>query len=178
MDTITIHDSTFRIFLQPGEIHDAVERIARQLNNDLHDKDVIFLVILNGSFLFAADLLRNYHNSCRISFVKISSYEGITNEGRIKELIGINEILEDKTVVIVEDIVDTGNTLDCVINQIKEKHPAELKIVTLLLKPEAYEYPHKIDYIGFRIPNRFVVGYGLDYDGFGRNMTGIYSLVE
>jgi hypoxanthine phosphoribosyltransferase len=151
--------------------------MAAQMNHDLTGKDVIFLVILNGSFLFAADLLRQLELHCRISFLKLASYDGF-NSSSLKQLIGINEILEDKTVVIIEDIIDTGNTLDSVIHQVIEKKPAELRIATLLLKPEAYEYMHKIDYVGFRIPNQFVVGYGLDYNGFGRNLNCIYTLAE
>jgi hypoxanthine phosphoribosyltransferase len=177
METIIIHDNTFQIYLESKKIQAAVEKIATQMNRDLNGKDVIFLVILNGSFLFAADLLRRLTINCRVSFLKLSSYEGFNNEG-LKQLIGINEILEDKTVVIIEDIIDTGSTLDLVINQIRERKPAELKVATLLLKPDAYEYAHKIEYVGFRINNQFVVGYGLDYDGFGRNLNSIYSLAE
>lgn len=178
MNTITIHDRSFRIYLESEKIQAAIDKIAKQLNHELINKDVIFLVILNGSFLFAADLVRRLTINCRISFLKLASYEGFENGESVKQLIGLNEILEDKTVVIVEDIVDTGNTLDSIITQVKEKKPTEIKTVTLLLKPESYEFPYKIDFIGFRIPDQFVVGYGLDYDGLGRNLNSIYTLVE
>jgi hypoxanthine phosphoribosyltransferase len=166
------------MYLESEKIQATINKIAIRLNHELFNKDAIFLVILNGSFLFAADLVRRLTINCRISFLKLSSYEGFENGESVRQLIGINEILEDKTVIIVEDIVDTGNTLNLIITQVKEKKPAEIKIVTLLLKPEAYEYPHKIDYVGFKIPDQFVVGYGLDYNGLGRNLNSIYTLVE
>jgi len=178
MDSIMIHDKRFHLLFRAARIQSVIEKIGKQLNKDLAEKELVFLVILNGSFLFAADLIRRFKHPCRISFVKISSYEGTENSGSIKKLIGINEKLEDKTVIIMEDIVDSGNTLDVVIRELQSLKPAEIRIATLLLKPDAYEYSHKIDYVGFRIPNEFVVGYGLDYNGFGRNMNDIYIQEE
>jgi len=178
MDSIKIHDSKFSLLFGSEKIQAAIDEMGKQLNNDLEGKEVVFLVILNGSFLFAADLIRRIKFHCRISFIKLASYEGTSNSGKIKKLIGLNEMLEDKTVVILEDIVDSGNTLDSIFKVVQPMKPAEVKIATLLLKPEAYEYSYKIDYVGFRISSQFVVGYGLDYDGFGRNLNGIYVLTE
>jgi len=178
MESITIHDKKFSLSIPADQIVAKVDQMAVRLNKDLAGKEVVFVAVLNGSFIFASDLLKRIRLSCRISFVKLASYEGIENTGEIKELIGINEVLRDKTVVLIEDIVDSGNTLNSLIIQIASFQPAELKIVTLLFKPDAYEYRHRIDYTGFRIPNRFVVGYGLDYEGLGRNLDGIYTVVE
>jgi hypoxanthine phosphoribosyltransferase len=178
MDHIRIHDRKFHILLGSKEIQTRIKKISEQLNTDLCGKDVVFLVILNGSFLFASDLIRQIRFHCRISFVKLASYEGTNSTGSVRQLIGLNEVLENKTVVIVEDIVDSGNTLSTVVDNLLGMHPADLKVVTLLLKPDAYEYNYRIDYVGFKIPNHFVVGYGLDYDGLGRNLNDIYSQTE
>jgi hypoxanthine phosphoribosyltransferase len=178
MNSIKIHDKRFRLFLRSGKIQSGIVKIGKQLNKDLSGKEVVFLVILNGSFLFAAELIRQFKHPCRVSFLKLASYEGADNSGAVKKLIGHNDKLEDKTVIIIEDIVDSGNTLDSVIREVNSLKPAEVRIATLLLKPEAYEYLYKLDYVGFRIPNQFVVGFGLDYDGLGRNMNDIYILTE
>jgi hypoxanthine phosphoribosyltransferase len=177
MKSIKINDLIFDLYLDSDRIQAAVKKLAASMNHDLAGKEVVFLVILNGSFLFAADLIRQIDFNCRISFLKLSSYNGIKN-GEPRILIGLIENLKDKTVVIIEDIIDTGNTLDLVIRQIREEEPAELQIAALLMKHDAYEYTHKIDYVCFRIPNQFVVGYGLDYDGFGRNLNSIYTVVQ
>lgn len=178
MESITIHHKKFRLSISSGKIVAAVNTLASQLNKDLEGREVVFIAVLNGSFMFASDLMKKIRIDCRISFVKLASYEGTENTGHLNRLIGINEVLTDKTVVIIEDIVDSGNTINTLIEQIGKLQPAEIKTVALLFKPDAYEYTHKIDYTGFRIPNTFVVGYGLDYDGLGRNMDGIYTLVE
>jgi hypoxanthine phosphoribosyltransferase len=178
MDSVKIHDSQFRLLLKPEKIQSVVKKMSKQLNSDLADNDVVFLVNLNGAFLFAADLIRRITFHCRISFVKFASYEGFDNSGRITQLIGLNEMLEEKTVVIVEDIVDSGNTLDSIIKEISSQKPSGIKVASLMLKPEAYEFTHKIDYVGFRISNQFVVGYGLDYNGLGRNLNSIYVKIE
>ncbi len=178
MESIIIHDKKFRLSIPLRKIAVTVNKLARQLNRDLQDKDVVFIAVLNGSFMFAADLLKKIRLSCRISFVKLSSYEGTETSGHIHELIGIQEELTGKTVVVIEDVVDSGSTLDALITRVKTMHPSEIITVTLLFKPDAYEYHTKIDYTGFRIPAKFIVGYGLDYDGLGRNLNGIYTLVE
>jgi len=178
METIIIHDKEFRLYIPSYKIETVLNDLASSLNSDLHKKEVIFLAVLNGAFMFASDLLKRISFNCRISFVKLASYEGTESSGRIKELIGINEVLRDKSVVILEDIIDTGSTLDELLAVVRTYQPDEIKIASLLFKPDAYEYPHKIDYTGIRIPNDFVVGYGLDYDGYGRNLKDIYTVVE
>lgn len=178
METISIHDKKFRLTIPMEKIVAKVENLASRLNSDLKDKDIVFIVILNGAFMFAADLLKKIKLSCRITFIKLASYEGVESSGQINQLFGINEVLQDKTVVIIEDIVDSGNTLNTLMTEIIRLKAAEIKTVALLFKPDAYEYNCRIDYIGFRIPDKFVVGYGLDYDGLGRNLNGIYTVVD
>ena len=155
-----------------------IERIADEINSDLKDKAVVFVVILNGAFMFASDLYKLITLDSRISFLKLASYQGTTSSGQVKQLIGLNESLKDKTVVVVEDIVDTGHTLNSIIKQLKGFDPNDIKIASLLFKPDSFQYKYKIDYLGFSIPNDFIVGYGLDYDGFGRNLDSIYTIIN
>ncbi len=155
-----------------------VEKLAAQINTDLAGRDAVFLGILNGAFVFAADLLRQIDLKARVSFVKLASYEGTSSSGSIKELIGWNEDVKNLLVVIVEDIVDTGATLESIVDELVIRKVAEIKIAALLFKPAAYTRDIPIDYIGFKIPNDFVIGYGLDYNGFGRNLPSIYTLVH
>jgi len=178
MKTIQIRDKQFKKSIPANEIQLKVEQMAGAINNELKDRSVIFVVILNGAFMFASDLYKLISLNSRISFVKAVSYAGTSSTGKIKQLIGLNESLKDTTVVIVEDIIDTGFTLDSIYKQIKGFEPSDIKIAALLHKPDSYKFNYKIDYIGFNIPNDFVVGYGLDYEGFGRNLNSIYSLVE
>jgi len=178
MDHVKIHDKIFTSYISPEDIRRRVSLIARQINNDLEGRDILFLGILNGSFMFIADLYREITIASAISFLKLSSYLGTQTTGSIKELIGLNENIAGKTVVVVEDIIDTGRTLNDIIKDLKAKGASSIVVVTLLYKPQAYDGDHGIDYIGFEIPNDFVVGYGLDYDGFGRNLPGIYRIVE
>src|SRR5262249_50020890 len=146
------------------------------INNDYQGKDVVFIAILNGAFMFAADLMKRVTIPCEISFVKVSSYEGMNTSGRVDEVIGLNTDLRNKHVVIVEDIVDTGITIDKVMTLLSAEKPESIKIATLLFKPEAFRGKHKPDFVGFSIPNSFVVGYGLDYNEHGRNTEHIYQL--
>lgn len=178
MKEVTVLDKRFRVSISENEIQKQIKNLANTINSDLKGKDVIFLGILNGSFMFASDLFKFIDLPCQITFLKLASYQGTTSSGNVKRLIGINENIEGKTVVILEDIIDTGNTLDNIIKQLKGYEPAEIKIATLLHKPEAYVKDIPIDYIGFSIPNDFIVGYGLDYDGFGRNLGDIYTIIE
>ncbi|MBN1119196.1 MAG: hypoxanthine phosphoribosyltransferase [Bacteroidales bacterium] len=178
MKTIQILDKKFSISIPASEIQLKIEELAEQLNSELHEKAVVFVVILNGAFMFASDLYKLVTLDSRISFLKLASYSGTSSSGQVKQLIGLNESLKDKTVVILEDIIDTGVTLDSILKQLKGFEPAEIKIATLLHKPDAYTFKHKIDYIGFSIPNDFIVGYGLDYDGFGRNLDSIYTVID
>ncbi len=178
MNEICILDKNFRESI-PGEaIKCRIEEIARQLNTDLAGKDVIFLGILNGAFIFAADLFRHIEFPAKISFVKFASYKGTNSSGTVKELIGWNDDVTGKTIVIIEDIVDTGNTIDLLIDELRARKPYEVKIAALFLKPSAYLKSINIDYVGFNIPDDFVIGYGLDYDGYGRNLTSVYTMVS
>lgn len=152
--------------------------MAEKINRDFKGKNVVFLGILNGSFMFASDLFRKIRLDCQISFVKLASYTGETSRGKVKQLIGLGEQIKGKTVVILEDIVDTGITLDTIMKQLNGFEPAEIMVVTLLLKPDALQRKVRIDYVGMEIPNDFVIGYGLDFDGYGRNFPGIYKIVK
>ncbi len=174
---IEVLDKKFRIYISQQEIEKTIRKVSDTISNDLAGKDVIFLGILNGSFMFAAELMKHISFPCLISFLKIASYQGTVSSGNVKRLIGLTEDIKDKTVVILEDIIDTGKTMDNIIRQLKGYEPAEIKIATLLFKPDAYNDNHKIDYYGFSIPNDFIIGYGLDYNGYGRNLPDIYQIV-
>ena len=178
MQKVKILDKEFEISINADEIQKAIDKIAGKINTDLKDKDVIFLGILNGSFMFASDLFKRINIDCQITFVKVASYQGTMSTGNVKRLIGINEDIKDKTVVIIEDIVDTGHTLDNIIRQLIGYEPKEIKIATFLFKPDAYTKDIPLDYVGFDIPNDFIVGYGLDYDGYGRNLENLYTLIK
>jgi hypoxanthine phosphoribosyltransferase len=178
MKRIQIHDKTFEISILNEEIRASIRRIGMRINDDLKGKTPVFVCILNGSFMFAADLLKEITLPCEVSFVKMASYAGTKSSGYIKELIGFNENLKGRTVVIVEDIVDSGNTMEEIMVNLKELGVEEVKIATLILKPEAYKKNIPLDYVGLSISNEFIVGYGLDYDGHGRNLKDIYKNIE
>jgi hypoxanthine phosphoribosyltransferase len=178
MKEIRILDKKFREYITEDALKSRIRELSVQMNTDLAGKDVVFLGILNGAFLFAADLFRCIHLPARISFIKLASYEGTSSSGTIKELIGWNEDIRNKTIIIVEDIVDTGNTLERIVDELVIRKASEIKIATLLFKPEAYTKDIPLNYVGFEIPNDFVVGYGLDYDGFGRNLPSVYTLIS
>lgn len=173
---VRLGDKTFVPYLEGKKINDAVQAIAVRINHDYQGKKPLFLVVLNGAFLFAADLLRAIDLECEISFVKYSSYHGTASTGQVKELIGLKESLEGRDVIIVEDIVDTGNTIVQMMGDIGKRNTASVRIAALLFKPEAYKKDVKIDYVGLEIPNDFIVGYGLDYNGLGRNLKDIYVI--
>ncbi len=178
MVTITLLDKEFMNFIPAEKIQVEVQHIADRINADLKNEDVVFLGILNGAFMFASDLLRKISFNAQVSFVKLSSYHGTETTGSVKRLIGIQEDLKDKTVVVIEDIIDTGNTIENIINQLKGFRPRQILVASLLLKPDYYSKNIKLDYVGFRIPKEFVVGYGLDYQGYGRNLRSIYKIAE
>lgn len=178
MYKITLLDKNFSLFIPPEKIQSEVQSIADRMNNDLKNEEVIFIGILNGAFMFASDLLRKITFNTQVSFVKLTSYQGTLSSGQVRSLIGINENLKDKTVVIIEDIIDTGNTIESIIHQIKGFRPKQVFVATLLFKPELYTKDIKLDYVGFNIPKDFVVGYGLDYQGYGRNLRGLYKIIE
>jgi adenylate kinase len=177
MESIQIHDKQFVPFINRAKISRYVEFLANQIAEDIGPDEVpIFIGILNGSFMFAADFVRNYPNDCHITFVKMASYEGVNSTGKIKHLVGINEDLTGKTVVILEDIIDTGNTLAEIYDIFRDKQVKKLLNATLFFKPDVFRKELPIDYIGKSIEDKFIVGYGLDYDGLGRNLPDIYQL--
>jgi len=178
MQEIKVLDKKFKMFITSDKLQERITELANEINNDMRDKDVVFFGILNGVFLFAADLFKRIDFPSQISFLKLASYEGTTSTGKIKELIGWNEDITGKTIIVIEDIVDTGNTLERIIGELALRKAKEVKVVTLLFKPEAYTKDIPLDYVGFEIPNNFVVGYGLDYDGYGRNHDSIYTLIK
>jgi hypoxanthine phosphoribosyltransferase len=177
MSIIKIKDKSFKTFISEAEIQTRVKAVADKINRDLEGKNPLLLAVLNGSFVFAADLMRYITIPCEISFVKLASYQGTTSTGEIKEVIGLNEDISGRTVVIVEDIVDTGATMKRMIETLGTRNPKALHICTLLLKPDKLAVPLDIKYVAIEIPNDFIVGYGLDYDQQGRNLRDIYTLV-
>jgi hypoxanthine phosphoribosyltransferase len=178
MNNIRIHDKTFRPYLSEEAIQDKVTELAAALNRDYADKNPIFIAILNGAFIFAADLFKSLHIDAEISFIKLASYKGMKSSGQVLTAIGLDIEIFNRHVVILEDIVDTGKTLHEFLPQLLHQQPASLKIVALLHKPEATTFSVPVDYSGFKIPDKFVVGYGLDYNGLGRNTAAIYQLLE
>jgi hypoxanthine phosphoribosyltransferase len=177
MKTIRVKDKEFKHSISAEEINSAIERLATQLNNDLAGRNPLFLVVLNGAFIFAADLYRKITVESEISFVKLASYSGTSSTSEVKELIGLNERVKGRYVVILEDIIDTGTTMQFLMNKLRYLGVEDVKLVSLLFKPLAFRESFRIDYLGIEIPNEFIVGYGLDYDGFGRNYADIYKIV-
>ncbi len=178
MKTITLKDKTFGISIPENELLTAIEKVAEKMRKDLEGKNPIFLVVLNGAFMFAADLMKRVEIPAQMSFIKLSSYNGTNSTGSVNEIIGLNEDVKGRTVVIVEDIVDSGLTMSKMVEILKNKGVSELKIATLFFKPDALKYPLNLDYVVMPIPNDFIVGYGLDYDGYGRNLRDIYTLIK
>ncbi|MBQ8949000.1 MAG: hypoxanthine phosphoribosyltransferase [Prevotella sp.] len=178
MDSVKIKDKCFRVSIHETEIKRRVKEVAEQINKDMEGKNPLFLCVLNGSFIFAADLLREITIPCNISFVKLASYQGTTSTGKVKEVIGLNEDLSGRTIVIVEDIVDTGRTMRQMIESLGTRNPASVHICTLFVKPTKLEEPLDIDYAAFSIPDDFIVGYGLDYDQEGRGLKHVYTIVS
>lgn len=178
MAYIRVHDKLFEPFLSQEEIQTRISFIAEQLNADYSDRKPLFIAILNGSFIFASDLFKKLHIDAEICFIKLASYKGSKSTGHVVTAIGLDNEIYGRDVVIIEDIVDTGKTLTEFLPQLQHQQPASLKIVALLHKAEATLFPVPIDYLGFTIPDKFVVGYGLDYDGLGRNIPEIYKVVE
>ncbi len=176
MATVRIGDKTFETSIPEDEIKRRVKAVARQISDDMRGRNPLLLAVLNGSFIFAADLMREMDIPCEISFVKLASYQGTTSTGKVKEVIGINEDLTNRTVIIVEDIVETGQTIQRMKEALSTRNPESVHVCTLLLKPDRLMLPLDVEYAAFRIPNDFVVGYGLDYDGQGRQLKNIYAL--
>ncbi len=175
---VQVLDKTFKVSISSESIQREISRIAKDINKDLADKNPVFLAILNGAFMFASDLFKQLDIPAQISFLKLASYSGISSTGHVKQLIGLNQDIKDRVVVVLEDIVDTGVTLDTIVRQLAGYQPSKVLVATLLHKPEATIRPVRLDYVGFTIPNEFIVGFGLDYDGYGRNLADIYTLVK
>ena len=175
---IQVLDKKFQPYLKAEDIHEQIARLAAQINQDYSGKRPLFIAILNGSFMFAADLFKELTIEAEICFIKLASYKGTKSTGNVITSIGLDMPLKERHVIIVEDIVDTGKTLSEFLPQLQDQQPLSLKIAALLHKPEAMVYPLTIDYLGFSVPNKFLLGYGLDYDGLGRNLKEIYQLVE
>lgn len=178
MENITIKDKEFEIYIDAEKIQEAVSVLAERINEDFKGENPLFISVLNGSFIFAADLLKKVNIDCGISFIKLASYQGTSSTGDVRTLVGLDEDIRDRSVIIIEDIVDTGNTIVHLVEQLKALNPRQIKIATLLFKPASYNKDIHIDYKALEVPNDFLVGYGLDYDGLGRNHEHIYSLVS
>ncbi len=178
MQKVTLKDKTFELSIPYERILEAIETLAGKINHDFEGREPLFLVILNGSFMFSADLMKKISVNCQVSFVKLSSYEGTQSTHNVRKLIGLNEEIRGRSVIILEDIIDTGITMEHLLEEIGFFEPAEIKIATLLFKPAALQKDIAIDYVGIEIPNDFIVGYGLDYDGLGRNLKDIYKIVS
>ena len=178
MSIVQIKDKRFKTFISEDEIQQRVKAVADRINHDMEGKKPLLLAVLNGSFVFAADLMRSVSIPCEISFVRMSSYSGTQSTGKVKELLGLKEDIEGRTVVVVEDIIDSGLTMKELLETLKAKHPAELHVASLLVKPNNLKVNLDISYRCFDIPNDFIVGYGLDYDGEGRNLRDIYVVQE
>jgi hypoxanthine phosphoribosyltransferase len=176
MKEVFLHQYWFDLYLPPETIQVRAAEMGRQIASDYAGKRPLFLAVLNGAFIFAADLLRACEIDCELAFVKLSSYKGLSSTGNVETLLGLNVPLEGRDIVIVEDIIDSGNTISVLLPDLQAHGPASIAIAALLVKPECLQHPLTIDYLGFEIPDRFVVGYGLDYDGLGRNLPAIYQL--
>lgn len=178
MSVIQIKDKRFKTFIPEEQIMKEVARVADEINRDLPGINPLFISVLNGSFMFTADLMKHLTMPCEVSFVKLASYEGTSSTGKVKELVGLGDDITGRTVVIVEDIVDTGLTMKQLVETLRARGPKDIKIATLLVKPDKLKVELDINYVAMNIPNDFIVGYGLDYDGLGRNYRDIYTVIE
>lgn len=178
MEIIKLHDKYFKTYIAPQDIEEAISNLAEAILTDLKGETPIFIGILNGSFMFVSDFLKKYKGNCEVSFVKLASYSGTNSTGSVKQLVGLTEDLTGKSVIILEDIIDTGNTLKEIYDIFKHQKVKKLSVATLFFKPDVFKKNLTIDYIGIAIPDKFIVGYGLDYDGLGRNFPTIYQLTN
>lgn len=178
MNTIKVKDLDFTVSIPREEIQKRVAELARQISKDMEGKNPLFIAVLNGSFVFAADLIRGVDTPCEITFIRLASYVGTESSGNVQELMGLKEDISGRSVVVIEDIIDSGLTMKGLIDSLKKQNPAEIRIASLLVKPGNMKVELDIPYCCFRIPNDFIVGYGLDYDGFGRNLADIYTVVK
>ena len=178
MKKVSLEDKSFKIFIESAKIREAIDVVSFKINNDFADSNPIFVCVLNGSFMYASDLIKRFSHNCEVTFLKVASYKGTQSTGSIKELIGLNESISDRNVIIVEDIVDTGATLEAVVKELELLNPKSIKVSTLLYKPLAYQKTIPVDYAAIEVGNEFLVGYGLDYNGLGRNLEDIYIIEE
>ena len=178
MKQVKLLDKSFRLFIDSNKIKKSIDDLSTIINNDYKHTCPLFVCVLNGSFLFAADLLRRFEHQCEVSFIKISSYQGTSSTGNLKELIGLNEQINGRDIIVVEDIVDTGNTLEGVYEELLKHKPKSIQAATLLFKPNAYQKTIKVKYSALKVGNEFLVGFGLDYNGLGRNLEDIYIINE
>lgn len=173
---IRIKDNDFELFIPESEIIPAIRRVAHRMNQELQGQLPLFICVLNGAFMFASDLLKCIDIPCEITFIRLKSYDGVNPGEKVKEIYALTEKIEGRNVVILEDIIDTGHTITFLLNRMKEEHPESVKVATFLFKPDALKKEIKPDYVALEIPNDFIVGYGLDYDGEGRNFRNIYKI--
>ena len=178
MKKVKLHDKHFKLFMDYEIIISKIEDLVNVLNLTYSEKKPIFLCVLNGSFLFASELIKRFNHECEVSFVKLSSYQGVSSTGLVKNLLGINDDLKGRNIIIVEDIVDTGNTIYSVTQEIKKHKPKSIEVATLLFKPKAYQKKLPINYPAIKVGNEFLVGFGLDYNGIGRNLEDIFIIEE
>ena len=178
MEIIKVLDKEFKLYIKQEEIETVIKDIANQINVEYKDKNPLFLVMLNGAFMFASQLFKELTIDCETSFVKYASYDGTQSTCEVKELIGLNSSLEGRNVVIIEDIIDSGFTMKCLLQKLESMKVESAKVATMLFKPNAFKFDYKIDYIGMNIGNEFIVGYGLDYNQHGRNYASIYKVVD
>jgi hypoxanthine phosphoribosyltransferase len=176
MTEITIKDKTFVISIPSSRIQSLIDEMAANIAQDVGQERPVFLCVLKGAFLLAADLFKRMDFDCEVSFIRLASYAGTSSTGTVKNMMGFSDNLKNRTVVVIEDIVDTGDTVVYLLDELKKQEPARILLASLLLKPDALRNPVKLDYVGFEVPNDFLVGYGLDYDGIGRNLNDIYKL--
>ena len=177
--TVVAHDKSFELFISEQEIQARLLAIGNEIHEKYQDKQPLFIGVLNGAFIFAADLIRACGDlDCEIIFVKLSSYQGMSSSGKVISVIGVEpNVVKDRDIIIIEDIVDTGKTMNDFVAALKSYEPKSIALATMFLKPDALEHEVKVDYVGFSIPNKFILGYGLDYDGLGRNLSEVYQLV-
>lgn len=178
MESVSVHGKKFNLYLKHEQIIEAINKMAVKLNEDLKDKNPLFIVVLNGAFVFASELITRFKGSCEVTFVKLASYEGTQSTENVREVMGLTEDVTDRTVVFVEDIIDTGLTMLMAKDKIKAAGAKDVQLATLLYKPKAFKHNYYINYIGIEIPNDFIIGFGLDFDGQARNLRDIYKIEE